>query len=51
MPDLATSWTFSDGNRAITFQLRKGVTFDDGTSFTSANVVASLDRVHRPEDG
>src|SRR5208283_2306268 len=44
VPDLATSWAFSDGNRAITFQLRHGVSFDDGTSFTSANVVASLDR-------
>ena len=49
VPDLATSWAFSNGNRAITFQLRKGVTFDDGTSFTSANVVASIDRVLAPK--
>jgi len=51
VPDLATSWAFSNGNRAITFQLRKGVTFDDGTSFTSANVVASIDRVRAPKTG
>ena len=51
VPDLATSWAFSNGNRAITFQLRKGVTFDDGTSFTSANVVASLNRVLAPKTG
>jgi peptide/nickel transport system substrate-binding protein len=49
VPDLATSWKWSDGNKALTFQLRKGVTFDDGTSFTSANVVASLDRVQNPK--
>ncbi len=49
VPDLATSWAFSNGNRAITFQLRRGVTFDDGSSFTSANVVASLNRVLAPK--
>jgi len=49
VPDLATSWAFSDGNTVLTFQLRKGVTFDDGTSFTSANVVASLARVQNPK--
>ena len=44
VPDLATHWAYSDGNTLLTFQLRKGVTFDDGSTFTSANVVASLDR-------
>ena len=51
VPDLATSWAYSDGNRLLTFQLRKGVTFDDGTTFTSANVVASLDRALAPKTG
>ena len=51
VPDLATNWTFSDGNRVITFQLRQGVKFDDGTTFNSANVVASLQAGARPEDG
>jgi peptide/nickel transport system substrate-binding protein len=49
VPDLATSWAFSNGNRAITFQLRRGVTFDDGSVFTSADVVASLDRALAPK--
>ncbi len=49
VPDLATSWKFSDDNHVLTFQLRKGVAFDDGTTFTSANVVASLERALAPK--
>jgi peptide/nickel transport system substrate-binding protein len=49
VPDLATSWQYSDGNSVLTLQLRKGVTFDDGTSFTSADVVASLERAIAPK--
>src|SRR5262245_43009736 len=48
-PDLATSWSFSNGGKTITFKLRKGVHFTDGTTFTSANVVASLNRVKDPK--
>jgi peptide/nickel transport system substrate-binding protein len=51
VPDLATKWTYSNGNKLLTFQLRQGVTFDDGTTFTSANVVASLDRARAPKTG
>ncbi len=51
VPDLATQWAYSDGNKLLTFQLRHGVTFDDGTSFTSANVVESLDRALAPKTG
>ena len=51
VPDLATSWAYSDGNRVLKFQLRKGVTFDDGSKFTSANVVASLNRALAPKTG
>ena len=50
VPDLATSWAYSNGNRLLTFQLRKGVKFDDGTTFTSADVVASLQRALPRED-
>jgi peptide/nickel transport system substrate-binding protein len=50
-PDLATSWAYSDGNRVLTFQLRKGVKFDDGSTFTSADVVASLKRALAPKTG
>jgi peptide/nickel transport system substrate-binding protein len=48
-PDLATSWAYSNGGKTLTFQLRKGVHFTDGTLFTSANVVASLNRVKDPK--
>ena len=48
-PDLATSWSFSNGGKTITFQLRKNVKFTDGTTFTSANVVDSLNRVKNPK--
>ncbi len=51
VPDLATKWAYSNGNKLLTFQLRQGVTFDDGTTFTSTNVVASLDRAVAPKTG
>ncbi|MHB1597841.1 MAG: ABC transporter substrate-binding protein [Acidimicrobiales bacterium] len=51
VPGLATSWAFSSGNKVLTFQLRKGVRFDDGSLFTSADVVASLKRVLAPKTG
>ena len=51
VPDLATSWAYSDGNRLLTFQLRKGVHFDDGSLFTSIDVVASLERALAPKTG
>jgi peptide/nickel transport system substrate-binding protein len=44
VPDLATSWAFSNGNTKLTLQLRTGVKFDDGSTMTSADVVASLER-------
>jgi peptide/nickel transport system substrate-binding protein len=43
-PALATSWTESADHKTFTFQLRKNVTFHDGTSFTSAAIKASFDR-------
>jgi peptide/nickel transport system substrate-binding protein len=41
---LAESWTASKDNKVFTFKLRQGVTFHDGTPFTSAAIKASFDR-------
>jgi peptide/nickel transport system substrate-binding protein len=43
-PSLATSWSVNKGNTVYTFHLRHGVTFHDGTPFTSAAVGASFAR-------
>jgi peptide/nickel transport system substrate-binding protein len=49
LPDLATSWKFSDGNKRLTFTLRPGVKFSDGTPLTPADVVLSLQRAANPK--
>jgi peptide/nickel transport system substrate-binding protein len=37
-PWLATSWTWSDSNKVLTFAIRQGVNFSDGTPMTAADV-------------
>ncbi len=37
-PWLATSWAWSNGNKTLTFTIRRGVTFSDGTPMTAADV-------------
>lgn len=49
-PDLAESWDVSDDGLEYTFHLREGVTFHDGTTFTSRDVLASLGRQLNPDD-
>jgi peptide/nickel transport system substrate-binding protein len=44
-PALATEWEVSDDLLTWTFTLREGVTFHDGSEFTSADVVASFERI------
>jgi len=43
--DLASKWVTSPDGLTVTFTLRKGVTWHDGTAFTSADVKASIERI------
>ncbi len=45
VPALAESWAFNDDATQLTLNLRQGVTFHDGSDFTSADVKASLERI------
>lgn len=47
LPALAESWTVSDDFRTITFKLRKGVTFHDGTPFNAEAVKYNWDRTFK----
>jgi peptide/nickel transport system substrate-binding protein len=42
VPWLARTWKWSNGNKALTLQLAKGVKWSDGKSLTSTDVVYSL---------
>ena len=44
IPELATSWEWSDDQLALTLHLRDGVVFQDGARFDAASVKANLDR-------
>lgn len=48
-PGLATEWEFSDENTTVTFYLREGVQFHDGTEFTAEIVKQSVERQQDPE--
>ena len=47
-PGLASSWKVSKDGRSITFHLRKGLYFSDGTPFTSGDVAYTLRRLMDP---
>jgi peptide/nickel transport system substrate-binding protein len=42
LPDLATHWTMNSNATVYTFNLRKGVTWSDGTPFTAADVAFTI---------
>jgi peptide/nickel transport system substrate-binding protein len=44
-PELAESWEVAEDGLSITFHLRQGVTWHDGTPFTAADVQWTLDNV------
>ncbi len=44
VPGLAKSWTYAKNGRAITFHLRPGLTFSDGTKLDATAVKESLER-------
>ncbi|MEX2624704.1 MAG: ABC transporter substrate-binding protein [Acidimicrobiia bacterium] len=44
-PGLAADYSYSEDGTEMTLNLREGVTFQDGDPFTSADVVASLERI------
>ncbi len=48
-PSLATSWTHSDDFKTWTFQIRKGVTFHDGSPLDGAAVVNAFERQRDPQ--
>ncbi|HEY8438219.1 MAG TPA: ABC transporter substrate-binding protein, partial [Candidatus Limnocylindrales bacterium] len=47
-PALAASWDFADGGRSITFHLRPGLTFSDGSPLSGDDVVRSWFRIIDP---
>ena len=51
IPDLAQKWDISADKLTYTFTMRDGVKFHDGTPFTSADVVATFNRILNPPQG
>ncbi|MFT8319083.1 MAG: ABC transporter substrate-binding protein [Sporolactobacillus sp.] len=44
IPSLATSWKITNGGKTYTFNLKKGVKFQDGTAFNAQAVVFNFNR-------
>ena len=51
VPALAESWSLSDDRLELTFQLREGVVFHDGTPLQASDVVAKFERATDPDSG
>jgi len=47
--DLAERWEIAEDGKQITFALRKGVKFHDGSDFTCADAKYSLEKLTDPK--
>jgi peptide/nickel transport system substrate-binding protein len=47
IPWLATSWSWSNGDKTLTMKLRSGVKWSNGTPFSSADVVGTFDLIKK----
>src|SRR6202047_2769153 len=45
VPDLASSWSWSEDGKELTFKLRPGVKWHDGKPFTAADVKCTWDLI------
>ncbi len=50
-PGLLTEWGWSDDKKQVWMTARDGVTWHDGSAFSAADVVWSLERAGKPESG
>ena len=46
-PMLATSWSWGAGNKSLTFTIRQGVKWSDGTPMTAADVVYTFNMIKK----
>jgi peptide/nickel transport system substrate-binding protein len=46
-PMLATSWQWGAGNKSLTFTIRQGVKWNNGTPMTAADVVYTFDLIKK----
>jgi peptide/nickel transport system substrate-binding protein len=47
-PELAASWKVTNGGKTITFQLRDGLRFSDGTPFSADDVASTMQQLMDP---
>ena len=50
VPGMAESWEESPDGKTVTFKLRPGIKFHDGTPFTAADVAFSVERLQDPKE-